>query len=112
MMSRPGATRFVQVQTTLNSKDRAVELVRAALEARLAACGQIVGPIESLYWWGGTVETAGEWLCLFKTRAELGERLARFLAERHPYEVPEVVVLPIALASEAYGDWIDRETRG
>jgi len=109
---RDKADRFVQVQTTLDSRDRAAELVREVLDARLAACGQIVGPVESAYWWGGVVETAVEWLCLFKTRAELGERLERFLAERHPYEVPEIVVLPIERASEAYGDWIDRETRG
>ena len=69
-----------------------------------------VGPVTSVYRWKGRVEETEEWPCLLKTRADLAERLAAFLRERHPYEVPEIVVLPIERATEAYGDWIDDET--
>ena len=112
MTQRAVARSFVQVQTTIDSRERALELARAAVEARLAACGQVLGPVESTYRWKGRIEVAGEWLCLFKTRSELSDRLERFIAERHPYEVPEIVVLPVERCSEAYGDWIDQEARG
>lgn len=104
------ARRYVQLQTTIDVRDTALGLARAAVDARLAACGQIVGPVTSVYRWKGRVEETEEWLCLLKTRADLAERLAAFLRERHPYEVPEIVVLPIERATEAYGDWIDDET--
>lgn len=112
MMPHAVARRYVQLQTTVDSREKAIELVRSAVEAKLAACGQVVGPVGSVYWWKGRIEEADEWLCLFKTRAGLAERLERFLLERHPYDVPEIVALSIERTSEAYGDWIDSETQG
>ena len=103
--------RYVQLQTTIDDRGKAEALARAAVEARLAACGQVLGPVTSVYRWKGRVERAEEWLCLLKTRAELAGRLEAFVRERHPYEVAEIVTLPIARASDAYGDWIDDETR-
>jgi len=111
MTPHPVAGRYAQLQTTIDSRERAAELVRSAVDAGLAACGQVLGPIESVYRWKGRVEEAGEWLCLFKTRAALAERLERFLLERHPYEVPEIVTLSVERTSEAYGDWIESETQ-
>lgn len=105
------ARRHVQLQTTVDSREKAVELVRSAVDARLAACGQVLGPVGSVYRWKGRIEEADEWLCLFKTRAGLVERLERFLLERHPYEVPEIVALAVERTSEAYGDWIESETQ-
>ncbi len=111
MTSPAVARRYVQLQTTVDTREKAVDLVRSAVDARLAACGQIVGPVSSIYRWKGRVEETDEWLVLFKTRAGLVERLERFLLERHPYEVPEIVVLPIERTAEAYGDWIESETQ-
>jgi len=105
--SRPA---FVQVQTTFDSADEARALVREAVEQRLAACGQIVGPIESIYRWKGSVERANEWLCLFKTSAARARELTSFIEAEHSYEVPEVVVLAVDRASVSYGEWIDDET--
>jgi periplasmic divalent cation tolerance protein len=96
----------------IDSREKAIELVRSAVEARLAACGQVLGPVGSVYWWKGRIEETEEWLCLLKTKAELAERLERFLLERHSYDVPEIVALSIERTSEAYGDWIDNETQG
>src|SRR5262249_49600007 len=55
------SSHFLQVQTTTDSRAEAVELARAAVELRLAACAQVSGPIASTYWWEGSVERAEEW---------------------------------------------------
>jgi periplasmic divalent cation tolerance protein len=104
------ARSYVQLQTTVDDRERARALVREVVERRLAACGQIVGPIESTYWWDGRIEEATEWLCVFKTTASAARRLEAFLEDAHPYEVPEIVGTGLDITSRDYGDWIDDET--
>ncbi len=99
-----------QVQTTIDDRERADALVRGVVEKRLAACGQVLGPIESTYWWDGRVETETEWMCVFKTTAKLAPRLTAFLLETHPYEVPEIVGFEMGLSSPDYSEWIHDET--
>ena len=101
---------FVQLQTTLDDRKQAEELIREAVERRLAACGQLLGPVDSTYWWNGTIEEASEWLCLFKTTSTRAVQLERWIAERHPYEVPEIVTVGLTGVSQAYGEWIRNET--
>ena len=101
---------FVQLQTTLDDRTQAEELIREAVERRLAACGQLLGPVDSTYWWNGAVEEASEWMCLFKTTGALAAQLERWIAERHPYEVPEIVTVGLTGVSKAYGEWIENET--
>jgi len=101
---------FVQLQTTLDDRKQAEELIRDAVERRLAACGQLLGPVNSTYRWNGAIEEASEWLCVFKTTAALAVSLERWIIERHPYEVPEVVTVGIAGVSKSYGEWIENET--
>jgi periplasmic divalent cation tolerance protein len=101
---------FVQLQTTLDSRDEARSLCRRVVERRLAACGQIVGPIQSIYRWQGAVEDTQEWLCLFKTTRARARALAAFIGAEHPYEVPEIVATALDEVSDAYGEWIDEET--
>jgi periplasmic divalent cation tolerance protein len=100
-----------QVSTTTDSKDAAAGLARSAVEARLAACGQVVGPIESVYWWEGKVDTAVEWLVLFKTTADRSDGLVEHLRSRHSYDVPEIIVTPITGGNSAYLSWVRDETR-
>jgi periplasmic divalent cation tolerance protein len=102
---------FLQVQTTTDSRGEAVELARDAVEARLAACAQVSGPVASTYWWEGAVERAEEWLLTLKLPASGYEPLADFLARRHSYDEPEIVATPIVAGSEAYLSWIEEETR-
>ena len=101
---------FVQLQTTLDDREQAEKLIRDAVECRLAACGQLLGPVKSSYWWNGAVEEAAEWLCVFKTTGALAASLERWIIKRHPYEVPEVVTVGIADVSKSYGEWIENET--
>ena len=61
---------YLQVQTTTDSRAEAMELSRAAVEARLAACAQVAGPVASMYWWDGALERTEEWLVLLKLPAD------------------------------------------
>jgi periplasmic divalent cation tolerance protein len=101
---------YLQVQTTTDSRAEAMELARAAVEARLAACAQVAGPIASMYWWEDGIERAEEWLLMLKLPASGYEALADFLAGRHSYDEPEIVATPIVAGSEAYLSWIAEET--
>jgi periplasmic divalent cation tolerance protein len=109
-MADPEA-QYLQVQTTTDSRAEAMELSRAAVEARLAACAQVTGPVASVYWWDEGLERAEEWLVLFKLPADRYEGLAAFLAERHSYDEPEIIALPIVAGSAAYLTWMREETR-
>lgn len=110
MTPRSKPREFVQIQTTLDDRQVAEELIRDTVERRLAACGQLLGPVNSTYWWNEAVEEAEEWLCVFKTTRALAAPLERWIIERHPYEVPEVVTIGLARVSEDYGEWIENET--
>ena len=108
---RIAMTDFVQVTTTAARKDDAAKIARTLVEKRLAACAQVIGPIASTYWWQGKIETAEEWLCLVKTRIDLGEEVEKAIKEIHPYELPEIIATPIVGGSASCLDWLDRETR-
>lgn len=105
-------TDYVTVTTTTDSMDEAQRLSASAVQARLAACGQVSEPITSTYWWQGRVETATEYRIDFKTRAELAERLTEHLEAAHSYDTPEVIVTPVLGGNPAYLDWISAETAG
>jgi periplasmic divalent cation tolerance protein len=102
---------YLQVQTTTDSRAEAMELSRAAVESRLAACAQVAGPVASMYWWDGGLERAEEWLVLLKLPADRYDELAAFITERHSYDEPEIVALPIVTGSPAYLNWMHEETR-
>ncbi|HWG65362.1 MAG TPA: divalent-cation tolerance protein CutA [Streptosporangiaceae bacterium] len=113
VMSAPAVAgaRFLQVQTTTDSRAEAMELARGAVEARLAACAQVAGPVMSTYWWEEGLERAEEWLLLLKLPAGRYQDLADFLAERHSYDEPEIVAVPIIAGSDSYLSWMEDETR-
>lgn len=104
-------TSCCQVTTTLDSREAADRLAALLVEARLAACAQVSGPVTSTYRWQGRVEHAVEWLCSLKTTlARLPALEARIRAE-HPYRVPEIVAVPIAAGHPAYLKWIEDGVR-
>jgi periplasmic divalent cation tolerance protein len=103
--------RFLQVQTTTDSRAEAVELAQAAVEARLAACAQVAGPITSTYWWEDGIERAEEWLIMLKLPADRYDDLASFLSERHSYDEPEIIATAIVAGAPSYLDWLQEETR-
>jgi len=101
---------YIQVSTTVEKRDDARGIAEALVGKRLAACAQIVGPILSVYWWKGRMEQAEEWLLILKTREDLYARLEGEIRTLHPYEVPEIVAVPLAAGSWHYLRWIDEET--
>ena len=101
---------FIQVMTTTDKREDAERIARALVEARLAGCVQIVGPMTSIYRWKGKIETAEEWLCLVKSREELYGAIEAAIRSLHPYETPEIIALPIAAGSRDYLDWLERRT--
>lgn len=103
--------RHCQVQVTAPSAEEAERLGRLAVEARLAACAQVSGPIRSTYWWEGTVTTSTEWSCTLKTTADRVAELTATLAAAHPYQVPEVLVSEVSRGDAQYLAWVERETR-
>ena len=77
------------------------------LERKLVACVNILGKVRSLYRWKGAIEDDAEHLLLMKTRHDRYEALASALEELHPYDVPELIVLPIEKGSKSYLEWLD-----
>ena len=93
------------VVTALPDTDAADRLVRAALAARLAACAQ-VHRARSTYWWRGALESAPERIVWFKTSPKHVGALFRFLAKRHPYEVPEILEVDVARVHGPYLEYL------
>ena len=81
------------------------------VERRIAACVNIGAAVESVYRWAGGVETATETPMLIKTAAGRYADLQAALREHHPYDVPEIIALPVAEGLPAYLDWVEAETR-
>lgn len=102
---------YLQVQTTTDSRAEAIELARAAVEARLAACGQVAGPVASTYWWNDELERTEEWFVFLKLPADRYDELAAFLTERHSYDEPEIVATAIVAGSSSFLNWVRDETR-
>ena len=100
----------ILVLTTVPERAGAEALARELLAARLAACIQVGGAVQSLYHWRGEIETASEIPLAIKTRAALYARVEAAIRERHPYELPEIVVVPISDGLPGYIDWIHAET--
>jgi periplasmic divalent cation tolerance protein len=100
----------VQVTTTVGSRDDARRLARLLVDEHLAACVQVVGPIESTYRWRGAVQTEAEWLLVAKTTADRYDAIEARLVEEHPYDVPEVLAVPVTDGNETYLDWVVAET--
>jgi periplasmic divalent cation tolerance protein len=106
--ANPPDARLIYITT--KDKAEAERIGRALLEERLVACINIIDPMSSLYWWDGKIESASESLLIAKTRVALVERVIAAVKERHSYECPCVVSLPIQTGNPDFLAWIARET--
>ncbi len=100
----------VVVLTTLENPDQAVQLVRHLVDRRVVACGTIFERVTSVYRWKGTVEKATETQVMLKTQRALWGDLQAAVRELHPYEVPELLALPVTDGLSSYLDWVTAET--
>jgi periplasmic divalent cation tolerance protein len=99
-------TEALLVLCTAPTAEVAAGLARALVEARLAACGNVVPGLRSIYRWQGKVEDESEALLLLKTTRDQFPALRDELLRRHPYQVPEVLALPVEAGSARYLDWL------
>ena len=111
MSTTPERDPAVLVLTTAPNGDVAALLAGTLVDERLAACVSQIPGVLSRYRWAGNVEETAEVLVLVKTRAALEDAVMRRLAELHPYDVPEVLVLPIVGGHIPYLDWISETTQ-
>jgi periplasmic divalent cation tolerance protein len=105
-------TEYIQVFTTTEKKEDAQKVAKELVGKRLAACAQIVGPITSTFWWEEKIDEAEEWFLIMKTRDDLYGDLEKAILEIHPYEVPEILAVPVIAGSQSYLDWLNREVSG
>ena len=101
--------KYCCVLTTVPTIFKARQLAGLLISQKSAACVQILPGIESHYHWKGKKETSKEVLLIIKTSASLYKALEKAILKYHPYEVPEIVCLPITQGSKSYLDWIARE---
>ncbi|MCX8092096.1 MAG: divalent-cation tolerance protein CutA [Verrucomicrobiae bacterium] len=99
------ATGFLVVLVTAPDLQTARRLAQAALRAKLVACVNLVPKVESHYWWQGKLERSGEVLLLLKATRRALPELERLIRERHPYETPEFIALPLTHGSAQYLTW-------
>jgi periplasmic divalent cation tolerance protein len=104
------ATDAIVVYVTAPSAEKAAEIGRALVEAGHAACGNIIPGIRSIYRWKGKIEDESEALLILKTRKQEFEALRDRVQAMHPYDVPEVIAVPIEAGSEKYLEWVIKET--
>ena len=102
---------IVLVLTTMPDTERAESLAQAHVDARLAACVNVHGAMTSFYRWKGGIERDAERQLFIKTTRERLPALEARLRELHPYELPELIVLPVEAGSAEYLRWIQSATR-
>lgn len=110
--TRSDDPRVLLVFTNLPDHDSAAALAAALVEARLVACVNVLAACTSVYRWQGAVETASEVPVLMKTTVARYAALEAAIRARHPYELPEIVAVPVEHGLPAYLDWVADETGG
>lgn len=96
---------------TISTLDDANRLANALVDEGLAACVNRIAGVHSTYRWEGKVEQSEEFLLLIKTRSALWKLLRERILELHPYDVPEIIAVPISEGHDAYMQWIERSTQ-
>jgi periplasmic divalent cation tolerance protein len=101
----------IQVMTTAGDVKTAEKIADHLVDRKLAACVQIAGPIKSVYRWKGKVEKREEWQVIIKTRNDLYADVEAAIRKVHPYEVPEIIALPMVHGGKDYLKWIKDSTK-
>lgn len=100
---------LILVQTAFAQRVHAEETAAALVERGLAACVQVSGPVLSVYRWKGRLQREEEYVLTAKTLAVRYPELAAFIGERHPYELPEIIAIPLHAVSDDYLDWARKQ---
>lgn len=103
-------TKALLIRITCPSQDIAQKIADAAVEKRLAACGNIEGPVSSTYLWKGVVEQAFEHILWLKSVESCRAHLETLVKSLHPYDVPAMVAWPCTHALGEYAAWLEENT--
>jgi periplasmic divalent cation tolerance protein len=110
-MRMKSAAKFSLVLVTAPDLKTARLLAKAALQAKLVACANLIPKVESHYWWQGKLESGAEVLLVLKApRARLAA-LEKLVLAKHPYDTPEFLVLPLRAGNQKYLDWLATSCR-
>jgi periplasmic divalent cation tolerance protein len=97
---------FCIIQTTTSSEENAKELAGLIIRKKLAKCAHIT-PIQSIYEWKNEIQSEAEWVIQLKSKSTDFEEVEKVLTAQHPYDVPEIITIPITNGSEAYLKWLN-----
>ena len=100
---------YIQVATSVETYEGGQKLAEILLQKRLAACIQIIGPMTSHYWWQGKIEKSSEHLLLIKSKRNLYDELEKSIKENHPYDVAEILAMPVLTGNSDYLNWLNEE---
>lgn len=103
--------KMIQVMTTTGNREDALRIAENLVSRHLAAAVQVSGPNSSCYWWKGKLTQAEEWVCRIKTRSEHYQKLESAILAIHPYEVPEILALPVVASQHNYAKWVSEVTQ-
>ncbi|MEM1287448.1 MAG: divalent-cation tolerance protein CutA [Pseudomonadota bacterium] len=106
LMQEKAQTGLICVQTTVSTETDAQKIADALTATGVAACVQIT-PIKSIYRWDGKIESANEFLLTIKTLTGRLQHVEAYIQSEHPYDEPELIVLPVLAASKGYAAWVE-----
>jgi periplasmic divalent cation tolerance protein len=101
----------IVVFSTASNKKEAERISKALLTSKLVACVNIIHNIKSIFWWQGRLDQAGECLLVIKSRKKNLDKIIRLIKDKHSYDVPEIIALPIIGGNKDYLNWIDESVR-
>ena len=100
-------TPYIVILVTAKDKKEATKIARGLLESQLIACANIIGGVQSLFWWRGKIDSSKEVLLVLKTKKILFNKVSAKVKSLHSYETPEIIALPIVNGSKDYLKWLD-----
>lgn len=104
--------KFIIVLTTIDDIDKGRKISKLIIDKKLAACVNIFGPFQSVFFWRGKTEESKEWLILIKTIKDLYSKLEESIIKIHPYVTPEIIYFEIDGGFKKYLNWINEVTEG
>jgi periplasmic divalent cation tolerance protein len=102
-------TDIILVVTTFEEKEEAQGLGSYLLKKRLIGCAQIMGPVDSQYWWQGKLESAKEYRLEMKSSQGLWKKLEKEILKKHSYQTPEIIATTVSAVSKDYEKWLLEE---
>jgi periplasmic divalent cation tolerance protein len=98
--------KFLQIIITVPDKKTGNIIVKLLIKEKLVSCCQIIGPIESYYWWKNKIEKSKEWLIFIKCKKQNFKKIEKKIKENHPYKVPEIISFEISNLSDEYAFYL------